>query len=278
MTHLDLFSGIGGFAIAAQWAGYETRGFSEIDPFCSEKLNEIWPDIKNYGNIKTAKFTDLGRMDLLTGGFPCQPFSVAGKQKGREDDRHLWPEMLRVISEVQPTRIVGENVTGIIGMELDNVLSDLETVGYTTWPLVIPACAVGAPHRRDRIWIIAHFNASNPDSGRCNSSGQQRKMGVVQESRDNNSRTFEKSNSSITDPNSTRGAFRLSRSLQGNERISGIFNNSFEKCNWWEDPWPKVAAELCGVDDGLPNRTHRLKALGNSIVPQVAYQIIKAIS
>jgi DNA (cytosine-5)-methyltransferase 1 len=152
-THLDLFSGIGGFAIAAQNAGFETIGFSEIEPYACAVLNKHWPNVKNHGDIKSINGI---KADLVTGGFPCQPYSVAGKRKGAADDRALWPEMLRVIAEARPAWIVGENVAGIINMELDRVLSDLEALGYATWPLVIPACATDARHRRDRVWIVAH--------------------------------------------------------------------------------------------------------------------------
>lgn len=157
MKHLDLFSGIGGFALAAGWAGFRTIGFSEINPYASQVLKRHWPNVKNYGDIKNIKGSDLPAIDLITGGFPCQPFSVAGKRRGKEDDRHLWPEMLRVIQECKPTWVLGENVAGIVNMELESVLSDLEGLGYEVQPVIIPACAVDScPHRRDRVWIIAH--------------------------------------------------------------------------------------------------------------------------
>jgi DNA (cytosine-5)-methyltransferase 1 len=162
LTHLDLFSGIGGFSLAAEAVGFHTIGFSEIDPYASAILKKHWPDIKNYGDITTADFSDIGNIDLLTGGFPCQPFSVAGKQRGKEDPRHLWPSMLRIIAQVKPRFIVGENVTGIVNMELDQMLVDLENISYSTWPIIIPACSVNAPHRRDRVWILA--NSMRPRS------------------------------------------------------------------------------------------------------------------
>lgn len=161
MTHASLFSGIGGFDLAAEWAGWTNAFNCEIDPFCRKILKYHFPDAEQYGDIRTADFTIWrDRIDVLTGGFPCQPFSLAGKRKGTEDDRYLWPEMLRVIRTVRPRWVVGENVYGIVnwseGMVLDTVCSDLEEAGYEVQPYIIPACGVGAPHRRDRCWFVAH--------------------------------------------------------------------------------------------------------------------------
>jgi DNA (cytosine-5)-methyltransferase 1 len=152
-THIDLFSGIGGFAIAAQAAGFRTIGFSEVDEYASRILKRHWPTVPNYGDIRNARGI---RADLVTGGFPCQPFSTAGKRGGARDDRALWPEMCRVIEEARPSWVLAENVPGIINMELDRVLSDLDRIGYTCWPVVIPACAVDAKHYRERVWILAN--------------------------------------------------------------------------------------------------------------------------
>lgn len=157
-THLDLFSGIGGFALAAQWSGWKTIGFSEIDTYASKLLKHHWPDIPNYGDIRNVSGV---RCNLVTGGFPCQPFSraSAGKRKGKDDDRYLWPEMLRVIKESGADWVLGENVAGIDGVALCEVVSDLEAIGYTVAPpLEIPACAVKLDHRRERLWICAHSN------------------------------------------------------------------------------------------------------------------------
>lgn len=158
MKHLDLFSGIGGFALAAEevWPDIE-HTFCEIDPFCQAVLKKHWPQSSIHDDIRTLH---PGPADLVTGGFPCQPFSSAGKRRGTADDRHLWPEMLRVIRESSPEWVVGENVGGLLtwdgGMVLESVLSDLEAEGYEAWPFVIPACAVEAPHKRDRVWIVAN--------------------------------------------------------------------------------------------------------------------------
>ena len=165
MNHLDLFSGIGGFALAARWAGIETIQFIEIDKFCQKVLEKNFPNVPIYDDIKTFDATYLnGKVDILTGGFPCQPFSVAGKKQGSKDERYLWPEMFRIIKECNPAWIISENVSGIIPM-LDPILQDLEREGYDWRAYLIPACALGAPHKRERIWIIAHCNCEHrPDS------------------------------------------------------------------------------------------------------------------
>lgn len=155
-TVLDLFSGIGGFSLAAEWAGYRTVQFVEIDPFCQKVLAKNFPGVPIHGDIRTFSGEPLaGRIDLLTGGFPCQPFSVAGKQRGKDDDRHLWPEMRRVVGEARPRWVLAENVPGIINMALDDVLADLASLGYETGAVVVPAAGVGANHLRYRVWIAA---------------------------------------------------------------------------------------------------------------------------
>ena len=165
MRVLDLFSGIGGFSLGLQRAGMQTVAFCEIDPFCRRVLEKRFPGVPIFDDIRTLTkrslqeagvTSDAEPIDLICGGFPCQPFSVAGNQRGDQDDRYLWPEMLRVISEVRPTWIIGENVPGIINMALDNVLSDLENLSYACQTFNIPACAVDAPHQRKRVWIVAH--------------------------------------------------------------------------------------------------------------------------
>lgn len=154
MRHLDLCSGIGGFALAARWMGWETVGFAEIDPFCCRVLKKHWPEVPNYGDIAAVP-TGL-RADIITAGLPCQPYSCAGKRLGAADDRALWPLAFRVIAGIRPAWIVLENVAGFIEMALSGVLADLESEGYETQAIVLPACAVNAPHRRDRVWVIAH--------------------------------------------------------------------------------------------------------------------------
>ena len=156
MRVLDLFSGIGGFSLGLRMAGgFETVQFCEIDPYCQKVLAKNFPGVPIHDDIRSFQPAP-GSADLICGGFPCQPFSVAGKQAGTADDRDLWPEMARCIARVRPRWVVAENVAGFVNMELDRSLSDLESIGYEVECYVIPACAVDAPHRRDRVWIVAH--------------------------------------------------------------------------------------------------------------------------
>jgi DNA (cytosine-5)-methyltransferase 1 len=169
MTHGSLFSGIGGFDLASQWMGWENIFHCEWNEFGQRVLKHHFPKSISYGDITTTDFTiHRGQIDILTGGFPCQPYSQAGKRLGKEDDRHLWPEMLRAIREVQPRWVVGENVLGLVnwngGLVFDEVQADLENEGYTVQPYVLPACAVNAPHRRDRVWFVAHSTYTNSGS------------------------------------------------------------------------------------------------------------------
>lgn len=171
MTHGSLFSGIGAADLAAEWMGWENAFQCEIDKFCQAVLTKNFPNTLLHGNIKTNSFIQYrGLIDVLTGGFPCQPFSQTGLRKGTEDPRHLWPSMLRAIREIQPRWIVGENVLGIInwskGMVFNQVQTDLEAAGYEVFPYVLPACSVNAPHRRDRVWFIAHARSDGHESGR----------------------------------------------------------------------------------------------------------------
>jgi DNA (cytosine-5)-methyltransferase 1 len=161
MKHIGLFEGIGGFSLAARWMNWETVAWCEWDEFCQKVLKYHFPEAEQHGDITTTDFTRYaGQIDILTGGFPCQPYSSAGKRLGKEDDRHLWPEMLRAIREIQPRWVVGENVRGLTnwngGLVFDEVQADLENEGYEVTPYLLPACAVNAPHRRDRIWFVAH--------------------------------------------------------------------------------------------------------------------------
>ena len=170
LTHLSLFSGIGGLDLAAEWAGIETVGQCEWAEYPTKVLEKHWPDVARWKDIKTLTgesfYERTGRrtVDIISGGFPCQPFSVAGKQRGKEDDRYLWPEMVRVIQELRPTWVIGENVAGIVRMALPDILSELEACGYRTRAFLIPACAVGARHRRYRVAIVGYseYNGSSP--------------------------------------------------------------------------------------------------------------------
>lgn len=165
MTHLSLFSGIGGLDLAAEWAGFQTVGQCEWADYPTKVLERHWPEVPRWRDIRTLtkesfyEKTGLRTVDIISGGFPCQPFSVAGKRRGKEDDRYFWPEMLRVIRELWPTWVIGENVPGIINLALDQVLADLEAEGYEVQCFLIPACGVDAPHKRYRVIIVAHRNS-----------------------------------------------------------------------------------------------------------------------
>jgi DNA (cytosine-5)-methyltransferase 1 len=164
VRHLDLFSGIGGFALAAQWVGgIETVAFCEIDPWARRVLNKNFPNVPINGDVKTLNPQDYGRIDLITGGYPCQPFSVAGQRKGANDDRHLWPQVFRILQQARPRWMLCENVAGHIDLGLDEVLSDLASASYSAEAIVVPACALNAIHRRDRVWIIAHADSERGD-------------------------------------------------------------------------------------------------------------------
>jgi DNA (cytosine-5)-methyltransferase 1 len=158
---LDLFSGIGGFSLGLERAGMRTVAFCEIDPYCRAVLRKHWPGVPIHEDVRDLHAWDTGPVDLICGGYPCQPFSSAGKRRGTQDDRHLWPEYRRLVEELRPAWVLGENVVGHVTLGLDTVLSDLEALGYETRSFVVPACAVSAPHKRERVWILA-----NSDSGR----------------------------------------------------------------------------------------------------------------
>lgn len=190
LYHFSTFSGIGGLDLAAERAGFRTVGQCEWAEYQTKVLEKHWPTAPRWRDIRDVtkesfyERTGLRTVDVISGGFPCQPFSIAGKQRGTEDDRYLWPELFRVIQEIRPAWVVCENVVGIVNMELDNALSDLESIGYATQAFIIPACAVDAPHRRDRCAIIAHANGDIGGPRRTEPAGQQREAGVADGSTD----------------------------------------------------------------------------------------------
>jgi len=271
VKHGSLFSGIGGFDLAAQWVGWENVFQVEIDKFCTKVLEKNFPNVKRYGDIKEFDGTQYkGTVDILSGGFPCQPFSVAGKRKGKNDDRYLWPEYLRIIREIKPSYIVGENVPGIIDLELDNIITDLESEGYTTEQFIIPACSVGAWHRRDRIWVIAYTSIL----GFTKRAIKQGKHGIQKSSNksgDMGETQYEEINVPNTNSQYSEEHFRRNKlgieikekTLRGSDSINGRF---------WE-----VEPQVDRVANGISRRLDRLKGLGNSIVPQIAYELFKVI-
>lgn len=252
LRHLDLFSGIGGFALGLRMAsGFETVGFCEIDPFCQRVLRKHWPEVPIYGDIRELPTNEFMGVDIITGGFPCQPFSVAGNQRGAEDDRHLWPEMFRVIKEVRPTWVLSENVFGFINMELDNTLSDLESEGYSCQTFIIPALAVDAKHRRDRVWIVAYAECTRRQSREIYSRNN------IQTPSGKKANTLvSASEGQQTMANHDSIHVQRSHYRQGQEK-------SQRSCRW--EPEPCVDR----VAHGVSNRVDRLKGLGNAVVPQI---------
>jgi len=267
-THLDLFSGIGGFALAAQSTGWQTIGFSEIEPYACKILKQHWPDVPNYGDIRNVHGI---RADLVTGGFPCQPFSNAGKRRGAQDDRSLWPEMLRIIEETRPRWMLGENVPGIVSLELDRMLADLENIGYSAWPIAIPACAVDARHKRERIWIVA-----NSDSAKW--WQEHTKAGEIQRRNDANSLHEWAEIPNGLDACRSSMANSIGSRLEVGKKQSALEERSAIKrdCNP-PASWPAESG-VRRVAHGIPNRVDRLRGLGNAIVPQVAEVILRAIA
>lgn len=288
MKHLDLFSGIGGFALAAEmvWPKVE-HTFCDNDSFAQAILKKHWPNSKIYDDIK--KLANPTPADLVTGGFPCQPFSSAGKRRGTQDDRHLWPEMLRVIRLATPRWVIGENVGGLItwngGLVLDQVCIDLEAEGYEVWPVVIPAAAVGAPHRRDRVWIIAHALGSDARGNtRKLSRSSEEEWLQERQSMGEFSSADKVRNVANADGSNSRGRRTENDGQRSSEKERRTLWPKIERRTWDED-WPAAAARLCAMDDGLPRglarsrgwRNAALKGAGNAIVPQVAAEIMRAI-
>jgi len=300
MNHGSLFSGIGGFDLAAEWMGWNNIFHCEWNPFGQKVLNYYWPNAISYGDITQTDFTiHRGNIDILTGGFPCQPYSQAGKRLGKEDERHLWPEMLRAIREIQPTWIVGENVSGIInwndGLVFDEVQAEMEAEGYETIPFLLPACSVNAPHRRERVWFVAYSG-----NKRCNNRSDNREERHIQTDcriatenkpeRNGRECGIGSLSEAVTDTCNKR--------LQGDERYS---ENERQDCNRRKSASRAISelyrgsnfeqfptqSPICSGNDGFSNRldgitfpkwrNESIKAFGNAIVPQVVYQIFKSI-
>ena len=186
MRHGSLFSGIGGFDLAEEWMGWENVFHCEWNEFGKKVLKHYWPNAESFDDITKTDFTKYeGEIDIISGGFPCQPYSSAGKRKGKEDERHLWPEMLRTIREIKPSFVVGENVRGLTnwngGMVFDEVCAELEALGYQVAPIIIPACGLGAPHKRERIWFVAYSNGNDGRSTNRESGCEESKTNRTRE-------------------------------------------------------------------------------------------------
>lgn len=345
MTHASLFSGIGGFDLAAEWMGWHNAFHCEINEFCTKILNYHFQDAEHYTDITRTDFSKWGgRIDVLSGGFPCQPFSLAGQRKGADDNRYLWPQMLRVIREIRPTWVVGENVAGILtvvqpGAEvevggqaslfgedyrkrvlhrqeyvIETICRDLEREGYAVQPLLIPACAVGAPHRRDRIWFIAHRTnagveamqftgqngiyavgtSSNADGDRytscgtsCRTEKERCERAAVSGQRGGRCEWFnglDGFSRIAADPYGKRQIYGNDQGPERWEKPDERFKTQYSSSIWEKFP---TQSPICSGDDGLSGRLdgitfskwrqESVKAYGNAIVPRVAYEIFKAI-
>lgn len=383
LTHASLFSGIGGFDLAAEWAGFQNIFHADNNDFCRQALEHQFPNSDSYADITTTDFSKYrDRITVLTGGFPCQPFSLAGKRKGAADDRYLWPAMLDIIRQVRPTWIIGENVIGIASMVLpctitkvenetalqfedhrvieteeqrfviDSICEDLEQAGYSVQPLVIPACSIGAPHKRDRVWFFARFNETGTTADTCGlgryDGGSDRQGGYLPNHLDRDATESEPQRTgrqrgvsqisevvgSLTHADcDRRDSWRRDRNGQSKDSSerNGVQFDAERPCQ------ERTAADTCGErqqrrlntdrpcsavqlcvtglctrngtterrivdwslfptqppiypgDDGIPRqlagqplshkkwRTEAVKACGNAIVPQVAYEILRAI-
>jgi len=319
MNHGSLFSGIGGFDLAAQWCGWNNMFHCDINEFSRKICSHYWPQAISYDNIKTTDFTPWrGKIDVLSGGFPCQPFSHAGKRLGKEDERHLWPEMFRAIREIKPRYIVGENVRGLLswsdGLVLEEVYADLESEGYEVTTFLLPAVGINAPHKRDRVWVVAKDTSSDgrilresqkegtevrelrdsstrssdrlhiPEGSTADTEferleGYNRQWEGCTEHRDNEGVFFGTENKfNATDTTSTRGG-------QNHRSRKPRFNDKKSEGDYWEN-FP-TQSPLCSGDDGLPTeldgltfskwRKESIMGYGNAIVPQIAYRIFQTI-
>jgi DNA (cytosine-5)-methyltransferase 1 len=264
MNHLSLFSGIGGIDLAAEWAGMRTVAFVEQNKFCQQVLAKHWPGVPIHDDVRTVGAKDFAEpIDVISGGFPCQPFSTAGNRMGNEDDRALWPEFARLIKELRPAWVVGENVAGIISLALDDVLASLESLGYSARSFVIPACAVGARHRRERVFIVANSGSvglqgkrPGPDLGSEIENDARRSAGGGASARN------------VADP------IGWEQELSGEIGRMGRAQQISRGGHW------EIASEpfVCRGTHGIPRRMDRLKSLGNAVVPQQIYPIMKAIA
>jgi len=264
---LDLFSGIGGFSLGLErTGGFETVAFVERENYAQKVLAKNFPDVPIFDDVRTFDADGLGRIDVITGGFPCQPWSVAGKREGHLDtqDRDLWPKMASIIEELQPKWVIGENVQGFVNepMGLARTLADLESIGYQSTYWILPAAGVGAPHRRNRVFILAHTRHGRRWDIRVTEKGQD-PQGKRSTNTDSVSRSS-KQPSFVAD-NSGRGKQRGEKPVRKEQ--SAIERS----CRWL--PEPRVGR----VAHGVPNRVDRLKGLGNAVVPQIVTMIGYAI-
>jgi DNA (cytosine-5)-methyltransferase 1 len=306
---LDLFSGIGGFTLGLDSTNFfETVKFVEKDKYCQKVLQKNFPNIPIEEDIKNVKGKE-GEADVICGGFPCQPFSVAGKQKGTSDDRHLWPEMFRLIREIKPKFVIGENVKNIIniqdGVVFETVCTDLESEGYEVQSFNIPAAGVGAPHRRERVWIVAYAERN----GQLASKEREGIKETISKKQKGSNHSFDTERASYISTTKTNvantksiesyvgehGKHQEERSGQGeirgeNSHDANTYSKRLERFRTEHElrnsekekqtsgnSWWSVEPNVGRVANGVPGRVHRLKGLGNAIVPQIAKEIGLAI-
>ncbi len=271
MRVLDLFSGIGGFSLGLERAGMETVAFCEIDPFCRKVLAKHWPNIPIHEDITKLDGKQYrGAVELVCGGAPCQPFSTAGKRAGKEDDRDLWPEMFRVIREIQPTWVFFENVAGFVSMELDRTLSDLESEGYACQTFDIPACGVDAPHIRHRVWVVGYSSSARGRSGSARDNGLHLGGNLLapHSRREEEANAAYRSGENVADSASERRGETGSNIKRPEERLTGT---GIPWCEWPVEPG------VGRVVTGVPGRLDRLRGLGNAVVPQIPEILGRAI-
>jgi DNA (cytosine-5)-methyltransferase 1 len=319
MRHLDLFSGIGGFALAAGWAGFETIGFAETDAYCSKILDLHWPGVVNYGDVRAIDGNQFQDVDLVTAGFPCQPFSCAGQRRGSSDERFLWPELARLLGEVRPRFALLENVPGILSLDggriFGRILGELAALGFDASWNCVPASAVGALHRRDRLWIVLTDSEtlqrrevfgdephgilsgilSHADEQLLNGSGYAGPGGRIESANG----SCELAHADDQRQWELQGRFEESRRRTGNGCLQdnghvadangtgsqGHGRPAERPGEWtaWQGSEPLESIWLTEPDvgrvaSGIPKRVDRLRGLGNAIVPQVAYVFIAAIA
>ena len=313
LKHLDLFSGIGGFSLGLESAGLvETVAFCDFDKYCQKVLKKNFPGVPVYGDVKELnhdklKADGIDQIDIITGGYPCQPFSVAGRKKGEEDPRHVWPEMFRLIRELRPTWVIGENVGGHIKLGLDSVLENLESEGYSARTFSISASSIGANHKRERVWIVAHsnemqrqflcgqkseqrqetFEGTSERSGTPISMANSERLGRTEGTEKSKELEREESSDQLdhcgkgctkcqscqTMANSEGSEGNVNDSNGGNgkapqEELFGEHGSASGVSAWWS-----VEPSVGRVAHGVPDRVDRLKCLGNSVVPQIPYVI-----
>ena len=296
MIHGSLFSGIGGFDLASEWMEWQNAFHCEYNPFCQRVLKYYWPNAATYTDIRETDFTVWrNRLDILTGGFPCQPYSTAGKRKGKDDERHLWPEMLRAVRESRPRWIVGENVRGLVswsgGLVFEEVQADLEAEGYEVQPFVLPAASIGAPHKRERVWFVAYANGGRIHNGYGTeeSSLQGKQPQDREQQRNGRPGKITGYGKGWPTPHTTsQGLPKRPKTGNGRTPRTAPKRKELEKTSATRDwsEFPTQSPVLPG-DDGLPAQLagysvsgwykEFISGPGNAVVPQVVYRIFKAI-